>query len=165
MRARTLAGLGITALSLIAITTPADAAQVQPAKSACSNGAEKYACLTVAKAKAPAGATVVFTGTLSPKAMTNLASWTAGSNTVCLDRYATAPLADGGWPGTAMEGACAPVRADGSFTIKAEFGRVGTFYYGVSMGPCRASAAECGNGDPGLVGVGGPTAVRHRTTA
>lgn len=164
MRARALAIAGLIALAVASTTIPAQAAEVTPAKTACSNGAEKYACLSVTKKKAPAGATVIFTGTLSAAAMKNLASWTAGSNTVCLDRYATAPLADGGWPGTALEGACAPVRDDGRFTIKAEFGRVGTFYYGVSMGPCRASAAECGNGDPGLVGVGGPTAVQHRTT-
>ena len=76
------------------------------------------------------------------------------------ERYAIAPLADC-WPGTTLDGACVKVRNDGSFTIKAEFRKVGAFYCGVSMGPCRSSADECGNGDPGLVG---PIAVRRRTT-
>lgn len=156
----------ISAGLLVALSvTAAQAADVQPAKSACSNGAEKYACLTVATASAPVGATVTFTGKLSSKAMKDLKSWTAGANDVCLDRYATKPGADGSWGGTQLEGACAKVSSKGTFTINAEFGRVGAFDYGVSMGPCRATAAECGNGDPGLVGVAGPTVVRHRTTA
>ena len=165
MRARSFTVSAVIGLALMGLAAPsAYAAPPTPAKEACSNGAEKYACLEVDRRKAPVGETVVFTGTLSKKAMKNLASWTDGTNVVCLDRYATAPLADGGWPGTALEGACTSVRASGGFTIEAEFGKVGTYYYGVSMGPCLASAAECGNADPGLVGVGGPTVVRVRTT-
>lgn len=163
MKARLLAA-GAIALTMVGIGALPAMAAVTPAKQACSNGAEKYACLSVNRAKAPVGATVVFRGTLSAAAMKNLASWTDGTNVVCLDRYAPAPAADGSWPGTAIEGACAAVRASGAFVIKAEFGRVGAHFYGVSMGPCLASEAECGNGDPGLIGVGGPTAVRVTTT-
>lgn len=163
MRARSAVGVGIAALSLCLAALPAQAEQLQPGKLVCSNGAQKYACLTVAKAKTPAGRTVVFTGNLSPAAMKNLASWTAGSNSVCLDRFETSPAADGSWRPTTLEGACAQVRSNGRFTIKAEFGRVGTYYYGLTMGPCRSSAAECGNGDPDLVGVAGPTVVQHQT--
>lgn len=162
MKARLVAA-GAIALTMVGVGALPAMADVAPAKQACSNGAEKYACLSVNKAKAPVGATVTFRGTLSPAAMKNLASWTDGTNVVCLDRYATTPAADG-WSGTPIEGACAAARANGTFTIKAEFGRIGAHYYGVSMGPCLASQAECGNGDPGLVGVGGPTAVRVTTT-
>lgn len=151
----------LTAALLVAVSSAtAQAADVKPSRSACSNGAETYARLTVDTAKAPVGASVTFTGTLSSRAHKYLKSWTAGSNIVCLDRYPIAPLADG-WPGTALDGACVKVRNDGSFTIMAEFRKVGVFYCGVSMSPCRSSADECGNGDPGL---GGPMAVRHRTT-
>lgn len=38
-------------------------------------------------------------------------------------------------PTSTIEGACAKVRKDGSFTIQAEFGRVSTFSDGVSVGP------------------------------
>jgi hypothetical protein len=165
MRARSIMVTGVIALAVVGLSAPAAYAQTpKPAKSACSNGADKYACLEVDRRKAPVGETVTFTGTLSKKAMTNLKSWTGGTNVVCLDRYPTKPLADGGWPRTPMEGACTSVRTSGDFTIEAEFGRVGKFNYGVSMGPCRASADECGNADPGLVGVGGDTVVRVRTT-
>jgi hypothetical protein len=158
-------GLALVGLALVGLGAPsANAAPPTPAKAACSNGAEKYACIEVDRRTAPVGETVTFTGTLSAKAMKNLKSWTRGTNVICLDRYAPAPQADGGWPGTALEGACATVRKAGGFTIEAEFGRIGTFFYGVSMGPCRSSAAECGNGDPGLVGVGGRNAVSLRTT-
>ncbi len=165
MRARSFAVSAVVGLALMGLAAPsAYAAPPTPAKEACSNGAEKYACLEVDRRKAPVGETVVFTGTLSKKAMKNLASWTDGTNVVCLDRYPSAPAADGSWVGTVMEGACTTVRTDRGFTIEAEFGKVGKYYYGVSMGPCRASADECGNADPGLVGVGGPTVVRVRTT-
>lgn len=66
-----------------------------------------------------------------------------------------------------LEGACTTVRKNGGFTIQAEFGRTGQFFYGLEMGPCRASQAECGGGDPGLVGLGSdkdPSVVAVRTT-
>lgn len=165
MHKRSLVASTIIGFAAAALVAPiAYAAPPTPAKEACSNGAAKYACLEVDRRKAPVGETVVFTGTLSKDAMQNLQSWTKGANVVCLDRYARASNADGGWPGTAMEGACTVVRNNGDFTIEAEFGRIGAYFYGVSMGPCRSTAAECGNADPGLVGVGGPTAVSVRTT-
>lgn len=165
MRRRSIIVSAVAAFACVGMSIPpAHAATPKPAKSACSNGADKYACLTVDQRKAPVGQTVTFTGALSKKAMKNLASWTDGTNVVCLDRYSASPAADGSWPATPLEAACSTVRAGGDFTIEAEFGKVGRFNYGVSMGPCLASAAECGNADPGLVGVGGPTVVRVRTT-
>lgn len=165
MRTRSILASTIIGCVAVALAAPvAYAAPPMPSKEACSNGAEKYACLETNRRSAPVGETVVFTGTLSNKAMKGLRSWTKGANVICLDRYATSANPDGGWPGTAMEGACTVVRKNGGFTIEAEFGRIGTYYYGVSMGPCRSTAAECGNSDPGLVGVGGPTSVSVRTT-
>ena len=165
MKKRSLAVSMVIGFAAAALVAPvAYAAPPTPSKEACSNGAAQYACLEADRRKAPVGETVVFTGTLSAEAMKNLRSWTKGANVVCLDRYAPAANADGGWPGTAMEGACTVVRKNGGFTIEAEFGRIGTYYYGASMGPCRSTAAECGNADPGLVGVGGPTVVSVRTT-
>ena len=165
MRNKTLAASVAVGVVLVGLGAPsAHAASPTPAREACSNGAEKYACIEVDRRTAPVGEMVTFTGTLSAAALKYLKSWTRGSNVICLDRYATAPNANG-WSGTALEGACTTVRSNGAYTINAEFGRVGRFYYGVSMGPCRSTEAECGGGDPGLVGVGGPTVVSVRTTA
>jgi len=149
-----------SALALIAapilIAGPVAAAPT-PAKAVCSNdgSSNSYACLEVDSRKVPSGDTVTFTGSLSPTAFANLKQWTKGDNIVCLTRYKPQPEADGSWPWTTMEGACTTVRKNGQFTIQAELGRKGLFYYGVEMGPCRGNADLCGNGDPGLVGVGG----------
>jgi hypothetical protein len=55
------------------------------------------------------------------------------------------------------------VRKDGSFILKAELGRKGTYYYGLEMGPCRADDDRCGNADPILLGID-DTVVSVRTT-
>ena len=140
----------------------------KPAKSVCSEGTEgkAYACMKVDSRRVPSGDTVTFTGTLSAAAQKNLRSWTRGDNIVCLTRYKPQPEADGSWPWQVMEAACTTVRMNGGFTIEAEFGRKGTFFYGLEMGPCRSNAAECGDGDPGLVGVYGigDKALQLRTT-
>lgn len=140
----------------------------KPAKSVCSEGptGNSYACMKVDSRRVPSGDTVTFTGTLSAAAQKNLRSWTRGDNIVCLTRYKPQPEADGSWPWQVMEAACTTVRMNGGFTIEAEFGRKGTFFYGLEMGPCRSNAAECGDGDPGLVGVYGigDKALQLRTT-
>ena len=169
MRRRTVLVLPVvTALAGIALVAgPAQAAtDVTPAKSACSEGVgtAKYACMKVDARKVPSGDTATFTGTLSATALANLKDWTKADNIVCLTRYQAKPEADGSWPSTTLEGVCTTVRKDGSFTIEAEFGRKGTYYYGLEMGPCRASADLCGNGDPGLLGVAGPRVVALTTT-
>lgn len=139
-----------------------------PSSEVCADAASAvpYACMSTAKRKVPSGDPVIFAGTLSPKARTSLAKWTKGDNIVCLTRYPAKPLADGGWPGTVLEAACTTVRKDGGFTIDAELGRKGRFYYGLEMGPCRADAALCGNGDPQLIGLfnKGNKALVLRTT-
>lgn len=137
-----VAGLGWSAAA-------ADELTYVPATSVC-NG--EYACMSVDRTKAPAGATITFTGKLSADARRALNSWTRGTNVVCLDRYKTSLESNGSWPWTKMEGACSPVRKNGQFTIEAEFGRVGTYIYGVEFGPCRSSSDECGGADPGLIG-------------
>ena len=105
--------------------------------------------------KVPSSETATFTGNLSKRARKNLESWTRGENIVCLSRYATKPATDGGWPSQVLEAACTTIRNNGEFTIIAEIGRKGTYYYGLKMGPCRAkNIVECGEGDPGLIGVG-----------
>ena len=142
--------------STMLLAGPAEAATTPiPSKSACSEGTggTTYACMQVADRTVPSGKTVTFTGQLSPTAMKNLRAWTKGDNIVCLDRFKPKPEADGSWPWTTMEAACTTVRKSGAFTINAEFGRKGTFYYGLEMGPCRASKAMCGGADPGLLGV------------
>ena len=144
-------------LALAAVTAPvASAADVYvPSQRVCSPGSKpSSACLKVSDAKVSAGQNVTFTGHLFAKARKNLAQWTKGDNTVCLTRYETKPLPDGGWPSTTLDGACSAVRKDGGFSITVGLNRKGTFYYGVEMGPCQGSAGLCGNGDPGLVGVG-----------
>jgi hypothetical protein len=53
-----------------------------------------------------------------------------------------------------MDGACTAVRKDRGFSITVQLNKKGTFAYGLEMGPCQGSKGLCGNGDPGLVGVG-----------
>ena len=132
-----------------------------PATSVCSQ--DNYACLSVNQAKIPAGQTVIFKGSLNKTAMKNLAAWTLGDNIVCLTRYNAKPQAEG-WPSTTLDGACAQANKAGRFTINAELGTKGLHYFGVEMGPCQGDAGLCGNGDPGLVGGGGKTAVALTTT-
>ncbi len=153
----------------VMVGTPAQAAaDPVPSKRACSEDVEggRYACMQVADRTVPSGETVRFTGVLSARAVQNLNQWTRGDNVVCLTRFKTTPEAGGSWPWTTMEAACTTVRRNGGFTINAEFGRKGTFYYGLEMGPCRGSADLCGNGDPGLLGVlgRGDRVVAVRTT-
>jgi len=112
----------------------------------------------------PAGQPATFTGTLSSKAMSNLAEWTTGGNTVCLDRYPAKANNNSSMPRTPLTKACSPVKKNGTFTINADLSVKGTYYYGLSMGPCTGSTALCGNGDPGLVGVEGPKVVQLQTT-
>jgi len=165
MRVRNLALSAVTAASIVGFAaTPSMAATTipTPVKSVCST--DNYACLSVNQVSVPAGKTVIFKGTVSKKALKNLNAWTANDNIVCLTRYAAKPLADGGWPNTTLEGACAQVNKAGKFTINAELGKTGFHYFGVEMGPCQGDAGLCGNGDPGLVGLGGTTAVGLTTT-
>lgn len=139
-----------------------------PSSSVCSEWVYggNYACMKVNKKAVPSGETALFTGTLSSAAMTALKAWTKGDNVVCLTRYNTKPLAGGAWPWQYMEGVCTTVRKSGQFTLRAEFGRKGTFYYGLEMGPCRAGTDLCGDGDPGLIGVynRGDKALQLKTT-
>lgn len=153
--AAVLASLTFVVTPLV-VAAPATAATT-PSKEACSSDGTStpYVCMEVDSRKVPSGDTVTFTGQLSPTAFKNLKTWTKGDNIICLTRYKPQPEADGSWPWTTMEGACTTVRKSGAFTIEAELGRKGLFYYGVEMGPCRGSADLCGNGDPGLLGVGG----------
>jgi len=113
--------------------------------------------MAVNATKIPSGDTAVFTGSIvSAQARKALASWTAGDNIVCLTRYKTKPEADGSWPWQTLDAACTTVRKNGGFTINAEFGRKGTYYYGLEMGPCRSKDKdECGNSDSMLVGLYG----------
>jgi hypothetical protein len=153
-RAVAAVAAGVIVLS-VAVAPGASAAAPKPAKHVCSvSGDAKYACMGVADMTVPSGDTATFTGDLSATALKNLHDWTAGDDIVCLTRYKTTPEADGSWPWKTLEGACTTVRKDGGFTINAEFGRKGTYFYGLEMGPCRGSAGLCGNGDGGLIGVG-----------
>lgn len=164
MRIRNVALTTVAVASIAGLTTsPAFGAIAvpTPATSVCSQ--DNYACLSVNQTKVPAGQTVIFKGSLSKVAMKNLAAWTLKDNIVCLTRFNAKPLADG-WPSTTLDGACAPVNKAGKFTINAELGTKGLHYFGVEMGPCQGDAGLCGNGDPGLVGVGGKTAVALTTT-
>lgn len=156
-RHRTLALSFAIAVSVTTLAAGTAVAAPTPVNKICTKDTlgKVYACLETSDRTVPSGDTVTFTGTLSPAAMKNLKSWTRGDNIVCLDRYKTKPEADGSWPWEMLEGVCTTVRKDGGFTIKAEFGRKGTYYYGVEIGPCRSTADECGNGDPGLVGGNG----------
>jgi len=140
----------------------------KPSRQACTPDPPRYACLRVDARRVPSGETATFTGTLSRRAMRNLRTWSKGDNVVCLVRYKTTPEADGSWPGEVLEGACTTVRRDRAFTIAAELGRKGRYFYGVQMGPCRASAPGtglCGSGDGGLLSPSaGARAVALRTT-
>lgn len=143
----------------------------KPSKTVCSLwlgiAKKDYACMKVNAKKVPWGDTAAFTGSLSPKARKYLKSWTKGDNIVCLTRYATKPDTDGGWPSQVLDAACTTVRKNGEFTINVEFGRKGAHYYGLEMGPCRSKPGKCGNGDPGLIGVGSNDAnkvLRLKTT-
>lgn len=133
---------------------PAFAApEVTPRKSACTKDPANYACLTTEARREVAGQPVTFTGTLSAKALKNLASWTTGENTVCLIRFDPQPQSNGSWPSQTLDQACTTVNKNGTFGLTVELGKQGLHFYGVEMGPCRASQDECGNGDPGLLGV------------
>lgn len=167
MRTRLFALSAAVALAMTSlIASPALAATPKPSARACSMDVlgGVYACMRVADRTVPSGDTVTFTGRLSPRALTNLKAWTKGDNIVCLIRLRTTPESDGSWPWETLEGACTTVRKDGRFTINAEFGRKGTYYYGLEFGPCRADAAMCGDGDPGLLSVGQKRVVAVRTT-
>ena len=146
-----------TTIPFLAVSSASAADLPTPSQSVCSEatGNVSYACMEVAKQKVPSGDTVNFTGTLSGAAFKALKKWTKGDNIACLTRYKTKPEADGSWPWQTLEGACTTVRKNGQFTINAEFGRKGTYFYGLEMGPCRGSKALCGNGDPMLVGIYG----------
>ena len=157
-RRRTFVASFTIAVAITALAAGPALAAPTPVKLLCDKDAtgKVYACLGTSDTSVPSGDTVTFTGALSKAAMNNLKSWTKGDNIVCLDRFKTTPEADGSWPWQMLEGACTTVRKDGSFTIRAEFGRKGTYYYGVEMGPCRStSPGECGDGDPGLVNGNG----------
>ncbi len=142
------AAVAVLALAL----APAANADVRPAKKVCAKG--DYACLQVSTRQAAVDETVTFTGKLSPRAQRNVASWTDGEMDVCLTRYRNKPNRDGSWPWQTLNQACTTVKRDGTFTLVAQLGERGTFFYGLEAGECRASRAECGNSDPGLVGVG-----------
>jgi hypothetical protein len=155
MRVRTKTIIGVaTAALLVPFAVPSIAQAVdlpKPSKSVCSEGVanKDYACMKVNAKKVPSGETATFTGNLSTNAQKQLKSWTKGDNIVCLTRYRTKPKTYG--PAQILDEACTTVRKNGEFTINAELGRKGTYYYGLEMGPCRAKAGECGNSDPGLI--------------
>lgn len=151
------ATLVATSLPFVAVSSASALDLPTPSNSVCSEGNNNsnYACMEVSKQKVPSGETVTFTGDLSTLASKYLKQWTKGDNVVCLTRYKTKPEADGSWPWQYLEAACTTVRKNGEFTINAEFGRKGSYYYGLEMGPCRGSKALCGDGDPGLIGVYG----------
>ena len=154
---RKIIGLA-TAVLLVLFVVPAVAPAadlLKPSKSVCSqDGRDKdYACMKVNAKKVPSSETATFTGNLSKRARKNLESWTRGESIVCRTRYRTKPETYG-WPLQIFDEACMAVRKNGEFTINAELGREGTFYYGLVMGPCRANPGECGEGDPELIGVG-----------
>ncbi len=151
--------IGIASMALVlpfVIPVTAQAAEKpKPSNSVCSENKpnKDYACMEVNANKVPSGDPATFTGSLSTKARKALASWTDGENNVCLTRYKTTPETDG-WPSQVLESACTTVRKNGGFTIVAEFGRKGRYYYGLEMGPCLSkNTGECGNADPGLIGL------------
>jgi hypothetical protein len=164
--------IGIASVALVLpLVVPSMAHAAEPlisSTSVCSIGTSKdYACMEVNPKKVPSGDTATFTGTLSTKAQKNLKSWTNGDHIACLTRYPTHLAADGSTVTTTLDAACTTVRKDGGFTINAEFGRKGTFNYGLEMGPCRSkSPGRCGSGDPGLIGLGnnGNKVLQLKTT-
>ena len=146
----------IAATGLVATAGGASANEdVKPRKSACTADPSNYACLKVSDRREVSGEAVTFTGTLSKQAQKNLASWTRGENTICLTRYERAPMKDGSWPWQTLDQACTTMNPNGTFGMTVFLGVQGLHYYGVEMGPCRADEDECGNSDPGLIGVGG----------
>lgn len=136
-------------------------------KKACTAEPRNYACLKASDRREVAGEPVTFTGSLSKRAQRNLASWTGGENTICLTRYAPKPEKDGSWPWETLDKVCSTLNTDGTFGMVANLGVQGLHYYGVEMGPCRASRDECGNSDPGLLGLSnrGDRVVAVRTVA
>lgn len=153
MRSLTLGSIAV-ALAVTVLGAPAALAEttVKPSTSACNANPADYACLKVSTARQVAGAPVSFTGSLRPEAMRPLKSWTRGENTVCLIRFEPKPARNGWWSQT-LDHACTKVNGDGTFSMTVALGKLGLHYYGVEMGPCRASEDECGNADPGLLGV------------
>ena len=154
---RKIIGLA-TAVLLVPFVVPAVAPAADPLKPSKSvwsqDGRDKgYACVKVNTKIVPSSETATFTGNLSKRARKNLESWTRGENIVCLTRFRTKPETYG-WPLQIFDEPCTAVRKNREFTINAELGRDGTFYYGLAMGLCRAKPGECGEGDPGLIGVG-----------
>ncbi|MDE0975168.1 MAG: hypothetical protein OSA11_08790 [Candidatus Nanopelagicales bacterium] len=136
---RKIIGLA-SAVLLVPFVVPAVALAAdppKPSKSVCSqDGRDKdYACMKVKAKKVPSSETVTFAGNLSKRARKNLESWTRGENIVCHSRYATKPATDGGWPSQVLEAACTTIRNNSEFTIIAELGRKGKYYYGLKMGP------------------------------
>jgi len=154
---RFIALVGSAAIvATIGLAVPAQAAdEYKPRKSACNADPEDYACLRTDSRKEVAGEPVTFRGSLSKRAQKNLAQWTDGENTICLTRYKTKPEKDGSWPWQTLDEACTTLNSDGTFGLVAYLGRQGKFFYGVEMGPCKGDAGLCGNGDGGLIGVGG----------
>lgn len=166
---RTLILCAAAGLALVgAVAMPAGAAGSGPIPSSrsCSTDVDghRYACLTAHDRSVPAGQTSTFTGRISPRALSNLHAWSGGVDDICLTRFATKPQADGSWPWQTLDKACTIVRSDGSFTLHVALSRPGTFFYGVEMGTCRADAGMCGDGDPGLLGMGEKRAVQVATT-
>jgi hypothetical protein len=136
--------------------------------SACTADPNDYACLRASARREIAGEAITFTGTLSRQAQRNLASWTRGENTICLTRYESMPRRNGSWPSQTLEAACTTLNPNGTFGMTVFLGVQGQHLYGVEMGQCRASQDECGNADPGLIGVMGNKknrAVAVRTVA
>jgi hypothetical protein len=128
---------------------------VKPRKSACTADPNNYACLKVSDRREVSGEAVTFTGSLSKQAQKNLTSWTRGENTICLTRYEPQPRKNGSWPWQTLDQACTTLNPNGTFGMTVFLGVQGLHFYGVEMGPCRADQDECGNADPGLIGVGG----------
>jgi len=154
MRRTIIASLALGLLvPLLALPAASADTTVKPRKSACTADPADYACLKASARREVAGEPVSFTGTLSPRAMKALASWTQGENTVCLIRFAPAPASDGSWGSQTLDQACTTVNKNGTFGLTVELGKQGLHFYGVEMGPCRSSQDECGNADPGLLGV------------
>lgn len=145
--------LAMTGTVIAAGSATADT-NVKPRISACTADPNNYACLRASARREVAGEAITFTGTLSRQAQRNLTSWTRGENTICLTRYDSKPRRNGSWPWQTLDAACTTLNPNGTFGMTVFLGVQGQHFYGVEMGPCRASADECGNGDPGLIGVG-----------
>jgi hypothetical protein len=147
----------LIAISGVALGTGVASADedVKPRKSACTADPNNYACLKVSDRREVSGEAVTFTGSLSKQAQKNLTSWTRGENTICLTRYAPAPMKNGSWPWQTLDQACTTLNPNGTFGMTVFLGVQGLHFYGVEMGPCQADEDECGNADPGLIGVGG----------